>query len=117
MVHYDLPRDTEAFLHRSGRTGRAGKKGATIVVVKQSDQGAFKRMCAETRISNMEVIGPPSPKQVMEASAKQVRPASPPILALVSLSKAGGVSHVAVLGWAPAVMAGCLCWDGCGSRR
>ena len=26
VVHYDLPRDTEAFLHRSGRTGRAGKK-------------------------------------------------------------------------------------------
>ena len=27
VVHYDLPGDQETFLHRSGRTGRAGNKG------------------------------------------------------------------------------------------
>ena len=27
VVHFDLPRNQETFLHRSGRTGRAGKKG------------------------------------------------------------------------------------------
>ena len=27
VVHFDLPRDQETFLHRSGRTGRAGNKG------------------------------------------------------------------------------------------
>lgn len=26
VVHYDLPGDNEAFLHRSGRTGRANNK-------------------------------------------------------------------------------------------
>ena len=30
VVHYELPQQAEAFLHRSGRTGRAGKKGMTV---------------------------------------------------------------------------------------
>ena len=73
MVHYDLPRDGEAFLHRSGRTGRAGKKGTTIVVVLNKDRGAFRRMCADLRMGErMELIAPPDPTAVMEASAKQV---------------------------------------------
>ena len=74
VVHYDLPRDSEAFLHRSGRTGRAGKKGTTIVVVLNKDRGYFKRMCADLRMGDrMELITPPDPTAVMEASAKQVR--------------------------------------------
>ena len=73
VVHYDLPRDTEAFLHRSGRTGRAGKTGSTIAVVLPRDRGSFKRMCAEIKLREVEYISPPSPSAVMEASAKQVR--------------------------------------------
>lgn len=32
VVHYDPPQDSESFLHRSGRTGRAGNKGRAIVL-------------------------------------------------------------------------------------
>lgn len=32
VVHYDMPQDSESFLHRSGRTGRAGNKGRAIVM-------------------------------------------------------------------------------------
>ncbi|XP_019434904.1 PREDICTED: DEAD-box ATP-dependent RNA helicase 53-like isoform X2 [Lupinus angustifolius] len=32
VIHYDLPNSSEIFVHRSGRTGRAGKKGAAILV-------------------------------------------------------------------------------------
>lgn len=73
MVHYDLPRDTEAFLHRSGRTGRAGKTGSTIAVVLPRDRSYFRRMCGEIKLRDVEYISPPSPAAVMEASAKQVR--------------------------------------------
>ena len=31
VVHADLPRNGESLLHRSGRTGRAGKKGKSIL--------------------------------------------------------------------------------------
>ncbi len=33
VVHADLPNDREALLHRSGRTGRAGRKGAAVLIV------------------------------------------------------------------------------------
>jgi superfamily II DNA/RNA helicase len=39
VVHWDVPTDSETYLHRSGRTGRAGKKGTAIVLIGQSDKG------------------------------------------------------------------------------
>ena len=33
VIHADLPNDHETLLHRSGRTGRAGKKGLCILIV------------------------------------------------------------------------------------
>ncbi|KAK4492864.1 hypothetical protein RD792_000189 [Penstemon davidsonii] len=32
VIHYELPNSSEMFVHRSGRTGRAGKKGNAIVI-------------------------------------------------------------------------------------
>ena len=32
-IHADLPNDREALLHRSGRTGRAGRKGVSVLIV------------------------------------------------------------------------------------
>ena len=36
VVHADLPTDKETLLHRSGRTGRAGRKGVSILMVPHS---------------------------------------------------------------------------------
>jgi ATP-dependent RNA helicase DeaD len=33
VIHADLPNDTETLLHRSGRTGRAGNKGLSMLIV------------------------------------------------------------------------------------
>ncbi|GAA4012123.1 hypothetical protein GCM10022280_07380 [Sphingomonas swuensis] len=33
VIHVELPRDAEALQHRSGRTGRAGRKGVAVLVV------------------------------------------------------------------------------------
>ncbi len=33
VINYNLPDDDEIYVHRSGRTGRAGKKGVSIVIV------------------------------------------------------------------------------------
>lgn len=87
VVHYDLPRDGEAFLHRSGRTGRAGRKGSTIAVVLNNARGKFKAMCSELRLDRMEIISPPGPQQVMEASAKQVCRRPPDAASLLSGSR------------------------------
>ncbi|MBW6453858.1 MAG: DbpA RNA binding domain-containing protein, partial [Methyloprofundus sp.] len=42
VVNYDIPYDTEAYVHRIGRTGRAGKKGDAILFVAPRE----KRMLA-----------------------------------------------------------------------
>ncbi len=33
VINYNLPDELEAYIHRSGRTGRAGKKGTSIVII------------------------------------------------------------------------------------
>jgi ATP-dependent RNA helicase DDX21 len=72
VVHYELPRDPEAFLHRSGRTGRAGRSGTAIAMYTRNEIGYFKRILRETETQGVTVISPPSPRQVVEAAAKQV---------------------------------------------
>ncbi|MGA0541352.1 DEAD/DEAH box helicase [Neotabrizicola sp. VNH66] len=37
VIHADLPTNPETLLHRSGRTGRAGRKGTSVLVVPQSE--------------------------------------------------------------------------------
>jgi ATP-independent RNA helicase DbpA len=37
VVHYDLPREPDVFIHRSGRTGRAGSSGLAISLAHPSD--------------------------------------------------------------------------------
>ena len=36
VIHADLPNDSETLLHRSGRTGRAGRKGLCVLIVPHS---------------------------------------------------------------------------------
>ncbi|CAL0315856.1 unnamed protein product [Lupinus luteus] len=42
VIHYDLPNSSEIFVHRSGRTGRAGKKGAAILVYTEDQTRAVR---------------------------------------------------------------------------
>jgi ATP-dependent RNA helicase DeaD len=46
VVNYDIPHDTESYVHRIGRTGRAGRKGEAIVFVAPRERpllSAFER--------------------------------------------------------------------------
>ncbi|XP_027330085.1 DEAD-box ATP-dependent RNA helicase 53, mitochondrial-like isoform X2 [Abrus precatorius] len=42
IIHYDLPNSSEIFVHRSGRTGRAGKKGTAILVYTEHQSKAVR---------------------------------------------------------------------------
>ena len=72
VIHYDLPSDAESFLHRSGRTGRAGKTGTAIAMFTAREAFSFRRMLRDVKVTNVELISPPGPEQVMAASARQV---------------------------------------------
>ena len=51
VLHYELPRDTESFLHRSGRTARAGKTGTTIALFTRMETGMLRRIIKEVGVS------------------------------------------------------------------
>jgi hypothetical protein len=42
VIHFELPNSSEIFVHRSGRTGRAGKKGTAIVMYNYEQSRAVR---------------------------------------------------------------------------
>ncbi|XP_057873237.2 DEAD-box ATP-dependent RNA helicase 9, mitochondrial isoform X1 [Cryptomeria japonica] len=42
IIHYELPNSSEIFVHRSGRTGRAGKKGTAILIYSEQQSRAVR---------------------------------------------------------------------------
>jgi len=50
VIHVDPPGDAEGLTHRSGRTGRAGKKGVSIVLVPPAGRERVKTMFRRARI-------------------------------------------------------------------
>ncbi len=51
VIHYQLPEQLEYYTHRSGRTGRAGKKGLSISLVTSSEMGRLKTIENELKIT------------------------------------------------------------------
>ena len=49
VVNYDLPEDPEVFVHRIGRTGRAGKDGVAISLLSPRDTRMLRRIEGYTR--------------------------------------------------------------------
>ena len=50
VIHADLPNDAEVLQHRSGRTGRAGRKGVSILLVPNSRRRRAEEMLARARV-------------------------------------------------------------------
>ena len=44
VINYGLPDDVENYTHRSGRTGRAGKKGTSISIIHVKEKGKIQRI-------------------------------------------------------------------------
>jgi ATP-dependent RNA helicase DeaD len=44
IINYNLPDDPEVYIHRSGRTGRAGKRGICISVLHMKEKGKLKEV-------------------------------------------------------------------------
>ena len=59
VVHVELPRDAETLQHRSGRTGRAGKKGTAVLIVPYPRRRRVDMMLKQAKIP-VEWIKPPS---------------------------------------------------------
>ena len=51
VIHAELPNDAEVLQHRSGRTGRAGRKGISILLVPPSRRRRAEEMLGRARVN------------------------------------------------------------------
>ena len=63
VVHVEIPRDAEVLQHRSGRTGRAGKKGTAVIVVPHPRRRRVESMLRGAQIE-AEWITAPTPDAI-----------------------------------------------------
>ncbi|MDL1913243.1 MAG: DEAD/DEAH box helicase [Bergeyella sp.] len=54
VIHFSLPDDPEVFVHRSGRTGRAGKDGISFSLIKPDETRKLRLIKSATRIEIKE---------------------------------------------------------------
>jgi ATP-dependent RNA helicase DeaD len=59
VIHADLPSDRETLLHRSGRTGRAGRKGVCVLLVPYTRRRRAEGLLAQAGVDAS--WGPPRP--------------------------------------------------------
>jgi ATP-dependent RNA helicase DeaD len=63
VIHADLPNDAESLQHRSGRTGRAGRKGVSVLLVPP-----FRRRRTEDLMRGLGIVpawsGPPTSEEI-----------------------------------------------------
>jgi ATP-dependent RNA helicase DeaD len=72
VIHGDIPKDTDIYTHRSGRTGRAGKTGKSMIIVPVNAQARVHRMLRSAGIdARWEPV--PSPKKILQGITKATR--------------------------------------------
>ena len=78
VIHADLPSDPQVLQHRSGRTGRAGRKGVSVLLVPPASQRRADRLLDMARLT-ATFGGPPTADAIRELD--QQRLLADPILA------------------------------------
>ncbi len=84
VFNYDLPHDSQSYVHRIGRTGRAGRKGEAIIFLTGGQRHKLKMIEKATR-QRIEVVDLPS---VDEINAMRVKRFSERIAATLENEKA-----------------------------
>jgi ATP-dependent RNA helicase DeaD len=71
VIHVETPRDAEALQHRSGRTGRAGKKGTAVLIVPYPRRRRVEMMLKGARIE-ASWIPTPTPDDIRAADHERL---------------------------------------------
>jgi ATP-dependent RNA helicase DeaD len=66
VINYGLPRDAESYIHRIGRTGRAGREGTAISIMTPSEDKQLQNIQKKTK-ANIEVINEAQEKKFSSA--------------------------------------------------
>jgi ATP-dependent RNA helicase DeaD len=70
VIHADLPHDVETLQHRSGRTGRAGRKGVSALLTPFGRRRSAERLFAEAGVE-VAWVGPPAAAEVRALDAER----------------------------------------------
>ena len=71
VVNFDVPREAEAYVHRIGRTGRAGRHGEAVTFLTPKEKGKLRQIERLTG-SRLKEITLPSPADVSEHRARKL---------------------------------------------
>ncbi len=72
VVHVDPPNDPKAFLHRSGRTARAGSSGTVVTLATKSQNSLVRAMMGHAKIKPTQVVAAPGLDIIAEVRAPRV---------------------------------------------
>ena len=64
VINYDVPHDSEDYVHRIGRTARANNDGVAITFVSEKEQGNFKNI---EKFLDRDIYKIPVPEELGEA--------------------------------------------------
>ncbi|MCQ2065524.1 MAG: ATP-dependent helicase, partial [Bacteroidaceae bacterium] len=71
VLNYDVPHDPEDYVHRIGRTARAGAEGCALTFVSVDDQPLFRRI---EQFLGKEVYKMPLPEELGQAPEYSSQP-------------------------------------------
>ncbi len=72
VINYDMPSDTESYVHRIGRTGRAGRKGKTVLFVTQRQRRMMRDIEHYTK-QKIEKLNLPTQADVIEKRSERLK--------------------------------------------
>ena len=79
VINFDIPCDSESYIHRIGRTGRAGRSGKAILFVTPRESRLLKDI-ERTIQAKINQVAPPSASQLTEKRSKDLAQAIAGIL-------------------------------------
>ncbi|KKB85856.1 helicase [Devosia limi DSM 17137] len=92
VIHADMPTNPDTLLHRSGRTGRAGRKGTCVLIVPMHRRNAVQRTLKMAKL-DVQNMAPPSSTDI-EARYRESILTAPDLTKEISEEEAAFVAEL-----------------------
>lgn len=107
VINYSLPQDSESYVHRIGRTGRAGNQGAAITFISGAELRRFNWMMRDIKADiKRETL--PSPQDIVAMKRAKIKDDLQEIVANESYGDYADIAAELLESYAPDVALGAL---------